>query len=713
MLLVLLTAAAALSLAGGATFAHAVERPDGGGSAGAPVTVTGRWVWGERPVDVDIAGLAPGGRPDLPVIRLAWERESGGWIPTWALKLYFPSFTGERPADRDGSGPAYSTESVRLLTSTPRAGDVFEAVLSYHPGAQVASVAVYRIGADGGKARIAGGAYRAAPVLEPLVAYASAAGPGQGVLESLSLAAGFRPVGDSFVAGEKNESGAVVPLRLLSHGTELVVQIDSPLPLPGRYEATLIPNAQEGIRLEQVEAQLANQGVRSRFLLPLSGIAAGPARIAVAYVEGEHSAVVFEEGLQIGRLDAAFRIDAVDRQAGLVRGTLHFEAPVPGVYAEAAAEFVPVEDGRRSLSPVSQAAPFEEPVSSRRIVWAGTVEGAAVPVEIPLPDRAGAWSLRLSLETTPEVAVRLEGAETFLRNDAISFESAWVAVTDQLSQRIIVLDPEVKDWNSPEAVKWWWRPEARNGFGGFLGAWGLPSGVKLRKNDVFGGYYMVVTDSRGLAAIVPYPSGDERKWAQVVGGNPHSAELLPDGNIAVAASTGGWVRVYTSSQGPNSSKYVEFRLKGAHGVLWDPKYNLLWAVGDDHLVGLEVLGTPDAPVLNKVVEKPLPSRGGHDLSPVYGDEDRLWVTTASTVHQYDKARGVWVNDYFGSDLLLRRANVKGVGDLPTGQVVAVWPKAGSLYTWTTDTVHLFFPDEVRRLDGSAIYKARVWVADYL
>src|SRR5690606_30760307 len=135
---------------------------------------------------------------------------------------------------------------------------------------------------------------------------------------------------------------------------------------------------------------------------------------------------------------------------------------LPGVYAELAAEFVPVQDAGRPAAPLhSLPAPFEETASPRRIVWAGTV-GGSVPFEFPLPDRAGAWSLRFSLATTPEVAVRLERAETYLRNDLLA-ESAWIAVTDQFSQSILVLDPEVKDWNSPEAVKWSWRPDTRNG----------------------------------------------------------------------------------------------------------------------------------------------------------------------------------------------------------------------------------------------------------
>src|SRR5690606_19878574 len=120
-----------------------------------------------------------------------------------------------------------------------------------------------------------------------------------------------------------------------------------------------------------------------------------------------------------------------------------------------------------------------------------------------------------------------------------------------------------------QAVLWSWAPGDANGFAGLTDAWGLPTDAKVRSCKAWEGRWMVVTDSLGLAAILPYPPGDSRRWGRNVGGNPHSAELLPGGNIAVAASTAGWVRVYASSQGPDAEHYAEFRLTGAHGVEWD------------------------------------------------------------------------------------------------------------------------------------------------
>src|SRR5690606_9154339 len=70
--------------------------------------------------------------------------------------------------------------------------------------------------------------------------------------------------------------------------------------------------------------------------------------------------------------------------------------------------------------------------------------------------------------------------------------------------------------------------------------------VRLRLNPTPGGQRLIACDSNGLAVIASYPTG-QRLWSRRVGGNPHAVELLPDGNIAVASSHGGWVRVYASS----------------------------------------------------------------------------------------------------------------------------------------------------------------------
>ncbi|CAG7644563.1 DUF6528 family protein [Paenibacillus allorhizosphaerae] len=289
----------------------------------------------------------------------------------------------------------------------------------------------------------------------------------------------------------------------------------------------------------------------------------------------------------------------------------------------------------------------------------------------------------------------------------------WIAVTDQASRRILVFDSERKDWNSAEALKWSWSPSALNGFSDGPKGWGLPSDVKLRRNTAHGGESMIVCDSYGLAAIVPYPAGNARQWSQTIPGNLHAVELLPDGNIAIAASTGGWVRLYASSQGPDAEKHSHYDLPGAHGVLWDPQENLLWTIGDDWLVPLNVCGTASDPELAEDSDRKirLPSRWGHDLYPVYGDADKLWVTTNSAVYQYSKSANTFLTNYAGADEI-NRMHVKGIGNQLSGQVVQTAPREGGLYAWTTDTVRSFSPNETFSVTNGAFYKARIWCAEY-
>lgn len=294
-------------------------------------------------------------------------------------------------------------------------------------------------------------------------------------------------------------------------------------------------------------------------------------------------------------------------------------------------------------------------------------------------------------------------------------DCCWVAVTDQGAHEITVLDPTKTDWNSGSAavVKWRWSPNARNGFSDPTPGWGLPDEARLRYSAKYDTRFLMVNDSYGFIGMVHYPSG-WRWWSVNVasGPNPHAVELLPDGNVAAAASTGGWVRIYTASQGPRSTTYVQYALAGAHGVLWDPERQVLWALGDNELVALRIGGTPAAPTVTKVSSSPLPTAGGHDLQPVYGSTDRLWVSSGSRVYQYAKSTNSWHSDYRDA-AKIDVGGVKSVSINPaTGQVLRTRPKAGCRTTWCTDTVEFFGPDTTRTRTGAEIYKARWWYQEY-
>jgi hypothetical protein len=300
-------------------------------------------------------------------------------------------------------------------------------------------------------------------------------------------------------------------------------------------------------------------------------------------------------------------------------------------------------------------------------------------------------------------------------NDDSKEGNCLVALTDQASGSILVLDTAAEDWDNEQALLWSWAPGNENGFIEPTVGWRNPADVKLRFNKLHDCLCVLVVYSSGIA-VIDYPNKETRLWSAHVGGNLHAAELLPDGNIAVAGSHGHFVRVYTASQGADSQTYAEYTLPGAHGVLWDPQNALLWALGDDYLTALSIEGTPSSPILREhlSLRTDLPSFSGHDLSPVYGNPDLLWVTTNEGVYQFQKSSRSWSSNYKLSEHVQQKQWVKSIGNFPNGLVVQARPRAGSLYEWTTDTVELTSEAGVRKLvrTGSAIYKARVWRANY-
>ncbi|GAB3427390.1 DUF6528 family protein [Flindersiella endophytica] len=307
-------------------------------------------------------------------------------------------------------------------------------------------------------------------------------------------------------------------------------------------------------------------------------------------------------------------------------------------------------------------------------------------------------------------SVALTGsAAPALAGDRLSGDSTEaIAITEQASDQILVLASEPGAWEKA-TISWRWKPTATNGFADLVDNWGLPDEAKLRHRGDQA--YLLTADSYGLAAVVPYPQGTGAYWAADVGraNNPHSIELLPDGNVAVAASAGGWVRVFTASQGSASTTYTEFKLEDAHGVYWDADRSLLWAIGAHELVGLRLSGPASAPVVTKVRGAALPTNWGHDLQPVAVDPDRLWLTTGSQVYQYSIRQNAFLQDFL-SVSAINQAGVKSIGDeRQSGQVLGTFVQTGNICTWCTDTVSLYEGEQAFQLHGAQIYKTRWWV----
>ena len=112
----------------------------------------------------------------------------------------------------------------------------------------------------------------------------------------------------------------------------------------------------------------------------------------------------------------------------------------------------------------------------------------------------------------------------------------------------------------------------------------------------------------------------------------------------------------------------------------------------------------------------VPTDHGHDLAPVYGDSNLLWITSGTRVYIYDKTTKGLTDVFPGSDIIIQRS-VKGVGNFYDGSLVLTTPD-GVFKSWTTTTIN-YYPKigekhisiEVKSSTG-AFYKVRVWSSDY-
>ncbi|MBO5702299.1 MAG: hypothetical protein J6S71_07650 [Clostridia bacterium] len=241
------------------------------------------------------------------------------------------------------------------------------------------------------------------------------------------------------------------------------------------------------------------------------------------------------------------------------------------------------------------------------------------------------------------------------------------------------------------------------------------AGTKLRHSETHGDVALAVCGN-SYGCMVSYPEGKLLWYTEAAASNPHSIELMPNGVIAIASSTGGEVRFFTTDKKNSKAASASVVLEDAHGVLWDAEKEVLWAIGRTVLTAYRVTleGGKVTVTEETSLRATIPSDWSHDLAPVYGNKDALWITTGSHVYQFDKNSKTFRTDYADHEVL-DRANIKGVGNFDDGSAVFISPD-GAFKTWTGQSIFLLrngkAEADVIKSETGHFYKVRVWDTRY-
>ena len=241
------------------------------------------------------------------------------------------------------------------------------------------------------------------------------------------------------------------------------------------------------------------------------------------------------------------------------------------------------------------------------------------------------------------------------------------------------------------------------------------AGTKLRHSEAHGDVALAVCGNT-YGCMISYPEGKLLWYTEAAASNPHSIELMPNGVIAIASSSGGEVRFFTTDKKTSRTAAATVALEDAHGVLWDDERGVLWAIGRTVLTAYRVTldGTKVTVTEETSLRATIPSDWSHDLAPVYGNTDALWITTSSHVYRYSKSTGKFSTDYEGHTILDRK-DVKGVGSFDDGAIAYIYPD-GAFKTWTGQSAFLLksgasASETLTSKDGH-FYKIRVWDTRY-
>ena len=305
--------------------------------------------------------------------------------------------------------------------------------------------------------------------------------------------------------------------------------------------------------------------------------------------------------------------------------------------------------------------------------------------------------------------------------------------TDIMNGAVAVINLDAEDPMNPDSYYWYWTADTSLG-------WKYPSKLskgnlsdaKLRWSEIHQSYVVLLTAAGGWVGIAEYPSGKCLWETTDTESGPHAMELLPNGDVVVACSGGdrweteGCMLYYDTTDGKNYTITHKEMLPSAHGALWDPENNVLWADGYSKIVAYEIVeDSSGKPMLSERTDNLgsiLVSAGGHDLMPDYSNSDLIWITTNQAVQKYDKQADKILNTYTYSDMLRGKHFVKGVTSFTDGTVAYIQCTTGSGSDGWPSDINVLWPLDLEgkdavlvkyeAQDGAFWNKVRVFDPDY-
>ena len=260
---------------------------------------------------------------------------------------------------------------------------------------------------------------------------------------------------------------------------------------------------------------------------------------------------------------------------------------------------------------------------------------------------------------------------------------------------VFVLDLSHEENGLPRKI-WSWKSSERKELPGYMKP-------QFQTTDeckaVEHGQRILVTSSGGGVALIERATGVVIFYASV--SNAHSADLLPNSRLAVAASHApNGNRLILFDTGTPDRELFSDDLPWGHGVVWDKSRQVLWALSDGdirayHLDNWETNG----PALTRFDTVNLPEGSGHDMYPV-ADSPYLSISTEKHCWLFDRDG----RKFIPHPVLADEAHVKSIAENPeTGQLVYVRADGDQ---WWSETIRFGNPDRSLQFQGEHIYKAR-------